>query len=73
MDYTPEQIADIQEREAKALEMLKELQLTPAAQISKSNLGNDVFGDKIQPYLRDLKFTPTESTIDPNESAEKIA
>ena len=62
MTYTDAQIADIKEREAKALEMLKTLQLTPAAVISKVNLGDDTFGDKLQCYLRDLKYTDDTKT-----------
>lgn len=57
-NYTPEQVKDITEREKKGLEVLKELGLTPAAQISKVNLGNDTFGDKLIPYLADVKYTP---------------
>lgn len=63
MEYTPEQIKDITGREAKALDALKELQLSPAAMPQMVNLGGDVFGIKIIPYLRDLKFTPQESPI----------
>jgi hypothetical protein len=69
MEYTPEQIVDVKEREAKALEMLKSLQLTPAAVISKVNLGDDTFGDKLQCYLRDLKYSDQPSTnpeVNPN-------
>lgn len=57
MNYTKEQITDIEEREAKALKMLKELELTPAAQVQKVNIGNDIFADKLQPFLQDLKYT----------------
>lgn len=56
MKYTEEQIADIKEREEKGLSALKELHLTPGAVISKQNLGNDVFGDRVQPYLQDTKY-----------------
>lgn len=61
--YTKEQIKDIQEREKKALEFLKELQLTPACSIVKENIGNDTFADKLYPYLADLKFTNKISPI----------
>lgn len=57
MDYTPEQIADITAREKKALAYLKEMELTPAAAFNKVNIGNDVFGDKLTPYLQDTKYT----------------
>lgn len=67
MKYKPEEIADIKDREAKGLEALKELQLTPAAQISKVNMGNDVFADQVIPYLRDIKYKdePTPSPAPP--------
>jgi hypothetical protein len=32
--------------------------MTPAAQVSKVNTGNDMFVDKVTPYLQDLKFQP---------------
>lgn len=55
--YTPEEIKDVQEREAKALAYLTELQLTPSAQFSMENLnGEDIFGIRCRPYLQDLKF-----------------
>ena len=56
MQYSEEQKVDITEREKKALEMLKDLQLTPAAQVSKVQMGNDVFADKVTPFLQDLKY-----------------
>jgi hypothetical protein len=61
MEYSPEQIADIKEREQKALETLKELQLTPAVMMQAVNIGNDTFAMKPIPYLADFKFTPTPS------------
>lgn len=54
--YTDDQIKDIQEREAMGLKMLKELELTPAALLTKVNTGNDLFADKVQPYLQDTKY-----------------
>lgn len=60
--YTPEQIKDIQEREAKALAYLAELQLTPSAQLSMENMNRtDVFGIRCQPYLQDTKYAPVAS------------
>lgn len=65
---TDEQIKDIQEREAKGLQALKDLQLTPAAVVQKINLGDgtDIFVDKVQPYLADTKWLnqkPVKSPI----------
>lgn len=62
-NYSPEQIADIREREADALAYLKKLHLTPAAQISKVHMGQDVFADKLTPYLQDTKYTEVKSPI----------
>ncbi len=56
VNYTEEQKNDIQEREKKALEILKELQLTPAVAVQKVNIGNDVFVDKLIPFLQDSKY-----------------
>ena len=61
--YTQEQIKDITDREAKALELLKELQLTPAASVSKVNMGNDTFSDKVVCYLQDIKYVPKDETF----------
>ncbi len=58
--YTKEQIKDVEEREAKALVMLKELQLTPAAVLQKVNMGGDMFVDKVICYLQDIKYQPTK-------------
>ncbi len=58
--YTEEQIKDVEEREAKALAFLKELQLTPAAVVQKTNIGNDIFVDKVVCYLQDIKYQPTK-------------
>lgn len=57
MEYSEEQRKDIIAREKKGLEALKKLNLTPAAQVSKMNLGNDTFVDKVQPYLADTLYT----------------
>jgi len=54
---TPEQIKNVQEREAKGLEALKALELSPAAFLTVVNLGEDVFATKVQAYLADTKFT----------------
>lgn len=67
--YTPEQEKDIREREAKAIEHLKELQLSPAAILQKVNVGNDMFVDKVIPYLQDFKYKSV--SIDKNELEKK--
>lgn len=57
--YTEEKKKDVQERVDKAIVMLKELQLQPAAACSKVNIGQDgkdIFADLVQPYLQDTKF-----------------
>ena len=70
--YTPSEIKDIQDREKKALKMLAELELTPACQIYKQNIGNDIFVDKVQPYLADTRYVkkPTEEN---KESVETVS
>lgn len=70
MNYTPEEVKDITEREAKGLEALKELQLTPAAAVSKLNIGHDSFVDKVQPYLQDTKYAKNESATEVEKSVE---
>lgn len=62
-NYTPEQIEDIKSRETKALDMLRELQLTPAIQMQAVNIGNDIFAMKPMPYLQDFKYSGQVSPI----------
>lgn len=55
--YTKEQIKDVEEREAKALAYLKELELTPAGAIRYENIdGQDMFVTRVIPYLQDTKY-----------------
>lgn len=63
-NYTKEQVEEVKEREKKALAMLKELELTPAAQTFSVNIGKegeDVFAIRIVPYLQDTKYQPKPS------------
>lgn len=68
--YTPEQIKDIQAREIKAIAYLKELELTPACQMYKINIGNDTFADKVRPYLQDIKYNDKELIKENKKSLE---
>lgn len=72
--YTEEQIKDITEREKKALEALRELQITPAAQLIKVNIGSkelpDVFADKIIPFLQDTKYFQENAVLDTTPATE---
>lgn len=61
--YTPDQVKDIEKREADALAYLKENGLTPAASIQKVNVGGDIFADRLVPFLRDTKYSPVTSPI----------
>lgn len=63
-NYSDEEVKDITEREKKGLELLKQLQLTPAAIIQKVNMGNDVFADKLIPFLQDFKYNK-DSVVSP--------
>jgi len=64
-EYTEEQKTDINERVAKAVETLKELNLRVACVSSMVNTGNDVFAIKLQPYLQDVLYTAMPSPIQP--------
>lgn len=55
-DYTDEQKKEINERVATANEFLKGLDLRIQASISAANMGDDVFGIKVIPYLQDQKY-----------------
>ncbi len=60
-NYTPEQVTDIEERVKEANAVLEKLQLCVGAMLSKVNLGDDVFGDKVVCYLQDKKYAATPS------------
>jgi len=55
-NYTPEQVDDITAREKEVLAFLKEKQMCPSAKVAKVNMGEDVFADKVIPYLADMKY-----------------
>jgi hypothetical protein len=61
--YTKEEIEDVTEREKNALTYLTENKLTPSSQVSLVNLGDDVFGIKVQPFLQDTKYQEIVSPI----------
>lgn len=65
--YSSEQQKDIAERVEKARVFLVEQQLQPSAQVSIVNLGDDVFAQKVQPYLQDTKYAPKLSDIQPED------
>lgn len=58
--YNEEQKKDIKERTNKAIEVLNELNLAPQAQVSKAIVntqdGQELFADRVQPYLQDTKY-----------------
>lgn len=64
MNYSPEQVEDIKGREKKALEMLKELNLTPAVAMHTVNIGKDCFCMKPVPFLSDTKYADQPSPIE---------
>ncbi len=69
-DYTPEQIADYTEREQKGMELLKELNLFPAALVTKDKVGTNLFADRVTCFLGDTKFSKNESNTKTSESVE---
>jgi len=71
MNYTKEQIEDITKREKECLDFLKEHQMTPSCQIQKVNVGNDVFADKVVPFLMDLKYKEQLSPIQKDDITKK--
>ena len=70
--YSKDEVKDIQDREKKALKMLAELELTPAAQVYKQNIGNDVFVDKVTCYLQDIRYKKDEPNKTDKESVETV-
>ena len=64
--YTPEQIKDIEERELKAIEFLKSIQMTASVKVVSVNIGDNTFAHKLFPYLADLKFTEQPGDVKSN-------
>lgn len=56
-NLTPEQQKDIAARVKDAHEYLKSVDLQVACQIAKENIGDDIFGDRLYPYLQDVKYS----------------
>jgi len=63
-DYTESQISDIQAREAKGIQALKDLELTVSAQVISVNVGDNTFAQKVVPYLSDMKFTKQSGDVE---------
>lgn len=61
--YTADQAKDIEERVENARILLEELNLRPSSSVSVVNIGNDVFAQKVTPFLQDTKYSPTVSPI----------
>lgn len=64
-NYTPEQKKDIEARVEKARMALTEFNLQPACMPQMYNIGDDVFGIKLIPYLQDTLYTPKKSPLQP--------
>lgn len=64
-EYSSEQIADVKVRVEKAIVFLKELELQLAAQMLPQNIGDNIFGLKLTPFLQDTKFIPKPDTSEP--------
>ena len=64
-EYSSEQIADVKVRVEKAIVFIKELELQLAAQMLPKNIGDNVFGLKLTPFLQDTKFIPKPDTSEP--------
>ena len=74
MEYTPEQIKDIKEREKEVVDTLKELEFTISAQVLPVNIGDNTFANKVVPYLADTKYA--EKTVveakEPEQKPEQV-
>lgn len=73
MNYTQEQVEEIKAREKHALDFLKSLELTPSAVVQKINIGNDVFADRVIPFLQDTRYTPKKNEPTQTPSAPVAA
>ncbi len=66
-NYTKEQEQDIIERTQKVIDLLKTLELEIQAQVIVMDTGDNIFGLKVVPFLKDLKFLPKPDTSTPPE------
>lgn len=62
-ELTEEQRKDIEIRVEKAKTTLTELKLQPACMPYMTNMGDDVFGIKLVPYLQDTQYASKLSPI----------
>jgi len=58
--YTKEQEEEIKVRYAQVVEQIKKFEFTLSAQVIPTNIGNDVFGFKVVPFLADTKYSKKE-------------
>jgi hypothetical protein len=57
-NLTTEQINDIKERTQKVIDLIQTLELEIQAQVIAMDTGDNIFGIKVVPFLKDLKFIP---------------
>lgn len=67
-EYTPEERIEAEARHTRAVEILKECQFGLAAQITKEQVAEGIFADKIVCFLRDTKYEQKDG--DPNSIVE---
>ena len=67
MQFTAKEVKDIEERELKCLEFLKENQMCPSVKMIAVNVGNDCFAMKAIPFLNDLKYQETSEQVKPQD------
>lgn len=58
MEYTPEQLADIEARHKEVVAFMREKQLNPQVRMELNNVGQDNFAIKPTIFLADLKYAP---------------
>ena len=75
MEYTKDEIKDITDREKKCLAFLKEMDMTPAAQVYNQNIGNDMFVHKVTCYLADTRYdkSPKKSPETSEKPVETVS
>lgn len=66
-NYTKEQEQDIIERTQKVIDLLKTLELEIQAQVIAMDTGDNIFGLKVVPFLKDIKFISKPDTSTPPE------
>lgn len=64
-NYTTEQVEDIKQRTQQVIDLCKTLELEIQAQVVAMDTGDNIFGIKVIPFLKDTRYLPKPDTSEP--------